>query len=178
MNPKMTKLWSAGVLAGALVLNSSAASADPYVEQTVTQLAAASLVMGLGDYTLQGTPQVGKLYRDYAAVRYRVRLEAGQHYVLVGVCDADCRSLGLQIYDDNGHLVATDPGGTDVALVEVQPRWSADFEVRVDIPHCEAQRCTYGVGTYASGQSDSTAEVQRPEAPGKRKAKALNAIDI
>ncbi len=58
-------------------------------------------------------------------------LNAGNHYFLVaGGCE-DAYDVDIDLFDENGGLIASDPDASSVAVAEVSPRWSGKFYVRI-----------------------------------------------
>jgi len=65
-------------------------------------------------------------YRDYTVTLYR-----GNSYVIFGCGDANARDIDIHIYDENGNLIDRDRFQNSRPVVEVTPKWSGPFTVRV-----------------------------------------------
>jgi hypothetical protein len=76
-------------------------------------------------------------------------LQAGTHYYFVGVCDVDCADLDLRLIDDQGNERDADTRPDDTPVVQVTPRYSARFHLRVIMADCGADPCWWGVGAYS-----------------------------
>lgn len=73
------------------------------------------------------------------------RLEAGESYLIVGACDADCADLDLQAFDSTGASVAIDRAVDDKPVLRVTPITTDDFRVDVWWVSCRATPCYSGV---------------------------------
>jgi hypothetical protein len=79
-------------------------------------------------------------------------LEAGVRYIFVGACDQDCTNLDLELYDDNGRLIASDAqSGAEPSLV-ITVRRTTTFHLRVIMEACSANPCWWGTGAYKPAQ--------------------------
>jgi hypothetical protein len=85
-------------------------------EATVrNQLAIYALALSLANASLIYEP-VGKL-KENAFDNIPVRLYRGYHYSLIGVCDTDCKTLGLNVYSEDGSRVASYSAGWTVSRI-------------------------------------------------------------
>jgi hypothetical protein len=66
----------------------------------------------------------------------------------VGVCDNDCSDLDLVLYDADGDQVDSDVQTDDVPIVQVTPRETMRYRVKVLMPTCKTNPCWYGIGVY------------------------------
>ncbi|MFT4911620.1 MAG: hypothetical protein ACI9YM_000190 [Brevundimonas sp.] len=73
------------------------------------------------------------------------RLEAGESYLIVGACDADCTDLDLQAFDSSGASVAIDRAIDDHPVLRITPITTDDFRVDVWWVSCRAPPCYAGV---------------------------------
>lgn len=78
-----------------------------------------------------------------------IPLDGGTQYILVGVCDQDCRDVDLTIYDPDGNEVDSDLETDDKPVLEVTPRNNGRYRVKVSMVACSAEPCRYGVGVWA-----------------------------
>lgn len=139
------------------ITSTHAACEDRWCDEAKTQLIAGAMVLNEGNYELVEEPVVGKIYRGQKTVTVPAKLIADKSYAIFAVCDSDCADIDLRVYDDNGNLVAEDTEKDDTPIVEIFPKWTAYFEIRVSVPSCSANRCTYGVGIFAE-KADGSSE--------------------
>ena len=91
--------------------------------------------------------QIGSL-RDDENESFSLTLHSGTTYALVGVCDNDCSDLDLVLYDADGDQVDSDVQTDDVPIVQVTPRETMRYRVKVLMPSCKTNPCWYGIGVY------------------------------
>ena len=72
----------------------------------------------------------GTSVNAYDTDSYTISFHGGQtaRVLLKGDGDTD---VDLYIYDQNGHLVASDADGSDTCAVEFHPLWTGPFVIRV-----------------------------------------------
>jgi hypothetical protein len=56
--------------------------------------------------------------------------------------------MDFELFDSNDNYIDHDFMEDSIPKVEVTPRWSGTFRLKVSIPDCRAYRCTYGVGVF------------------------------
>lgn len=78
------------------------------------------------------------------AADWQIRLERGVTYRIVGVCDNDCGDVDLEVLDAGGAVIGRDVLDNDSPIVDVRPARSANFTVRVMLPHCVRAPCFVG----------------------------------
>jgi len=83
---------------------------------------------------------------------FDVTLQKGWDYAIASVCDEDCSDIDVTLYDQGGNLIDLDDSEGDLPMVEVRPRWSGVFTVRVRMYSCYSSNCVYGIGVF--GKSD------------------------
>ena len=71
-------------------------------------------------------------------------LSAARDYVLVGVCDADCSDMDLEVYDMAGREIDSDLELDDVPIEEISPEASGSFRISVGMVTCSVEPCSYG----------------------------------
>lgn len=112
------------------------------------KLAGAAILLSFLDVDLDRAPYIGTLddntYRDLT-----VTLHKGVSYVLIGVCDDDCRNLNMKLYDEDGDYIGGDTAPNPVADLEITPRHTQDFTLRMIMRRCTADPCYYGLGVYS-----------------------------
>jgi hypothetical protein len=122
-------------------------SNDPWTRQVANQLIRAAEATGYRGYTLTHNPFIDALGRG-GQDDITLSLSQGVSYAIIGVCDDDCRDIDLQLYDDNGNLVASDVERDDLPILKIVPRWSARFTIRVSMSRCANSPCRYGIGAF------------------------------
>jgi hypothetical protein len=98
-------------------------------------------------YTLTHEPSVGTL-RDGSSDWITVDLRRGGDYSILAIGDRDCRDLDLAVYDENGNLIDSDIQMDDVPVVQISPRWTGTFRVKVTMANTTAAYSYYGVGVF------------------------------
>ena len=125
---------------------SGARAQDQYVQQLLAQLEAAAYPFAsAGYYGILG--ECGALghqtYQDF-----RVTLNAGSDYAVLGVCDEDCYDLDVALYNLSGNLIVADSTEDAAPLVPFTVTESGSFTLRVTMYNCGVEPCYYGVGVY------------------------------
>jgi hypothetical protein len=131
-----------------ITANAQSRSRNQWERQVFQQLRAVTALLNLGyDTTSSYQPFVGNLRNNtYTDVTYT--LTRGVEYALVGVCDDDCPDLDLKLYDENYNLIDSDTKPDATPVIEVTPRWTGVFHVRVIMSECRNNPCWYGVGEF------------------------------
>jgi len=113
------------------------------------KLGAIALVLSVADAGLVYNPVVGTLesntYRDIA-----VKLYKGERYALIGVCDDDCLNLNMRLYDEDGEFVGANTRVGTHPDLEIIPRHTQRFTLRMIMKRCAADPCYYGLGVYGN----------------------------
>jgi len=76
-------------------------------------------------------------------------LGPGQAYVIVGVCDNDCKDLDLKLLSAAGREIDRDVQEDDSPVVAVTPTRQERFTAQAIMAACSAQPCRYGLGVFA-----------------------------
>jgi hypothetical protein len=77
-----------------------------------------------------------------------VTLRAGVSYVLLGVCDDDCRALELGLFAANGYEVDAAQRSGNAPIVRVTPRETARYRFTVRMTGCGMNPCWYGIRAF------------------------------
>lgn len=118
-----------------------------YVNEVGRQLARAAIASGLRGYTLTHKPFIDLL--THGRSHYiTLNLRAGTSYGIVGVCDRDCRDLDIALLDSYGNLIASDLQNDDIPFIRINPNYSGNYRIRVDMANCNTNSCYYGVGAF------------------------------
>jgi hypothetical protein len=64
---------------------------------------------------------------------YETTLLAGNSYALIGAGDSGVRDLDIVLYDENAGLIDRDKKADALPIVEVTPRWTGTFYVKVEM---------------------------------------------
>jgi hypothetical protein len=142
-----TALVSGVFVALALSVPNIASAQNAWVDQVRTQLVDVALAAGLSDMELTHEPSTGRLGVK-ATTKKRLQLQENRRYEIVGVCDADCSDLDLQLTDENGGVIDTDTADDDQPVVGVTPAWTGVFYVTVSMASCTSSPCYYGLGIF------------------------------
>ncbi|MET0183015.1 MAG: toll/interleukin-1 receptor domain-containing protein [Caulobacterales bacterium] len=109
--------------------------------QQVNQLAAQEGFQLVGQPYMNGLAQGGE-----QAVP--VELHTGYEYRIVAVCDRDCTDIDLRLFDENNVEVATDVAVDDNPIVQVSPRWTGAFSLKVVMASCSVAPCYFAAQLY------------------------------
>jgi hypothetical protein len=125
-----------------------AGQGDRWEQQVARALERASESLGGRGYRAVGSPAGGMLFVDESA-RFEVSVSSAAEYLLVGVCDDDCRGLSLVISNPTGYEVDAARGPGNAPMVRVgSPVLAGTYRVTVTMTGCRVSPCRYGVGTY------------------------------
>ncbi|MEN9233574.1 MAG: hypothetical protein Q6K18_05415 [Gloeomargarita sp. DG_1_5_bins_55] len=124
------------------------AQPNPFLASVRQQLREAGRAVGGHGYQLSHDPFTGKL-RPREAEFVTITLRAGINYIIVAVCDQDCRDMDLRLFDENRNLIDEDISPDAIPVVAVTPRRTATFRIQAIMSHCAARDCLYGVGAFA-----------------------------
>jgi opacity protein-like surface antigen len=139
---KKFALMSAALLAAL----SSVASADQYEDEVVAQL-----LMVEGAALTEGYEQFGDIalesMDDTDADVYELYLDADTDYMIVGVCDSDCRDIDFRLYDEYGDFITEDVRSDDAPVLEFTTGAGGGFYIEIEMFDCGVSPCTYGIMT-------------------------------
>ncbi|NEO47658.1 MAG: hypothetical protein F6K55_27465 [Moorea sp. SIO4A3] len=146
-----TKIFRNGLalLASSLLFTPTAGLASSARQgQVENKLIAAAKYLRNSEYLPTHRPVVNRLSRNQVDA-FTLELEAGKSYTLVSFCDDACLDIDLGLYDNNGQTLDYDTDYGQYPIVQVTPRGSGKFMVKVGMPHCVSSSCYYGVGIFA-----------------------------
>jgi hypothetical protein len=115
--------------------------------QVGVHIAQASATLTSSGYVAAPGGGTGMLNNGETAVD-TVTLTAGVTYVLVGVCDDDCRGLELGLFAANGYEVDASRRAGNAPIVRVTPRETQQFRFTVRMTGCGMNPCWYGVRAF------------------------------
>lgn len=75
-------------------------------------------------------------------------LDAGGSYVVVGVCDNDCKDVDLKLLNARGREIDSDVQEDDAPVVAVTPTQRERFTVQAIMADCGSSPCRYGLGVF------------------------------
>ena len=95
---------------------------------------------------VDGVTKVG-LLKNGESTSLDVTLNLDRSYRLVGVCDQQCSDMDMKLYNSGGALVDEDTSTDDIPLVDVSPRASGSYTMKVTMADCSnaGYGCYYGV---------------------------------
>ena len=144
----MHRVAVAVTVALAIVASSAAAQSESrWRTQVESQLKNAAKTLSDKGYEQTHETQIGTLHDDEND-SFNLTLHSGTTYALVGVCDNDCKDLDLVLYDADGDQVDSDIQNDDVPIVQVTPRETQRYRVKVIMANCQTSPCWYGIGVY------------------------------
>ncbi len=142
-----TSHFAAAALALFATLSVGGARAqDQYVQQLLAQLEIAAYPFASAGYygiLGEGGALGHQTYQDF-----RVTLNAGSDYAILGVCDEDCYDLDVALYNLSGNLIVADTTEDAAPLVPFTVTESGSFTLRVTMYNCGVEPCYFGVGVY------------------------------
>jgi len=147
----MAGQWRFGLVGLVLLIGGMGvvqAQPNPFLASVRQQLREAGRAAEREGYRLSHDPFTGKL-RPRDAEFITITLRAGVNYIIVAVCDQDCRDMDLRLFDENRNLISEDVSPDDVPVVSVTPRRTATFRIQAIMSRCAAPECLYGVGAFA-----------------------------
>jgi hypothetical protein len=144
-----------------------ATAQSQWEQQVLEQIRTASELFAPEGYSMVGDAHMGSL-DDEASEDFHVTLQAGMHYIMVGVCDNDCPDIDLMLLDDTGNEIDSDYETDAVPIVEVTPFRAQSYRVHVYMADCTSAPCFYGVGVYADEASGSTVQGGTPSSQNYR----------
>ncbi len=144
-----------------------AGAQSQWEQQVLEQIRTASELIAPEGYAMVGDAHMGSLH-DESSEDFHLTLQAGVHYILVGVCDNDCPDVDLMLLDDSGNEVDSDYETDAVPIVEATPFRTQSYRVHVYMADCTNAPCFYGVGVYADAASGSTTQGYTPSSQNYR----------
>lgn len=72
-------------------------------------------------------------------------LKKGMDYKIISACDADCSDIDLVLYDENDKKIGDDLKDDGLPVVEVAPKWTGEFTLKVKMFSCKSNPCYYGI---------------------------------
>ncbi|HVL68329.1 MAG TPA: hypothetical protein VM364_13785 [Vicinamibacterales bacterium] len=124
-----------------------AAGQDEFERQVRQQLEEAGRNLARDGFRLTHQIFTGALeQRELENVTFE--LDRGGTYVVLGVCDTDCRDLDLKLLNAAGRQIDSDVEEDDSPVVAVAPTRSERYTVQAIMAQCGKGPCRYGLGVF------------------------------
>lgn len=125
-----------------------ATEVDEFDRQVRAQLEQAAKRLGQQGYELTHEIHTGTL-KQGETEDVEVDLDRNVRYLIVGVCDNDCKDLDLTLLNRSGRETDRDVERDDYPMVAVQPSRDEKFTVRANMAQCSDNPCRYGFGVFS-----------------------------
>lgn len=136
------------VLLGLLLLAAPLeAQSDRWQRQIDSAMMRASAMATSRGYAGASQRLTGSLFIDETELR-SISLVPNGDYLIVGVCDGDCRSLNLVLRNPNGDEIAYDRQDGNAPFVTTTKARGGVYQVKVIMRGCRRAPCRYGLAVY------------------------------
>jgi hypothetical protein len=116
-------------------------------DEVKEQLISIVYVMALDGYEL--THDAVYTYLDqYESDAFDLNLKKSYAYKIIAACDGDCGDIDLTLYDESGNEIAEDIGNDDYPVVQVSPRWTGAFKLKIKMYDCDVEPCKVGIVVF------------------------------
>lgn len=88
---------------------------------------------------------------------WRFDLAANTQYTIVGVCDADCSNVDIELIDGRGGVVASDMLSDDIPVVNYSPTEGGTYYARLLMQSCTRAPCYAGMRVLTQPASAAAA---------------------
>lgn len=143
----MSALAARLVLVTLLVAAPASLLAQSYAQQVWTQLQAVYGKVNDGSSFTLNNYVIGKL-ADGKTDSWTFPLTRGQEYLIIGVCDNDCKDVDLVVKDSNGNAFVKDEDVDDTPVTRFKVTSSGRFTVEVGMADCGDDPCFFGFGLF------------------------------
>lgn len=123
---------------------------NTYQQQIANQFNRMEANMTQRGFVAVGSPTTGSL-NNQADESILINLNSGTHYMIRGVCDADCDDVDLQVFSSDGTKIGEDLLTDDIPIVEFNAGYTGQFRVKILMASCKTNPCYYGVQVYQTG---------------------------
>lgn len=124
-----------------------AAGEDEFEGQVRKQIEKAGEELGQKGFTLTHQVFTGAL-KQGEAENVVFELDASGTYVVIGVCDTDCKDLDLKLTNAGRREIDSDVEEDDAPVVAVTPAQKERFTVQAIMADCTSSPCRYGLGVF------------------------------
>ena len=143
----MTRRATLALVVLALVAGSAAAQSR-WERQVTEQLRVVGQDLAPRGFHTAGEPFVGELGQGKQET-FRLALRTNVTYMLVGLCDEDCKGLELRLLDERDKEVTASVQQGDKPALEVTTETPGKFRLVVTMAQCNTGPCAYGVGIFS-----------------------------
>jgi hypothetical protein len=113
-----------------------------------SQMRNARQELGIAGWTSLRQPRASALAQG-GTETFTLQLNPGRDYVFVGVCDADCSDMDLELTDSRGNVLESDYAVDDTPVVRFStPRAVPNARLTVSMAACSVPPCYYQVGSF------------------------------
>jgi hypothetical protein len=116
-----------------------------YIRETTRKL-------GNQGYEPTGENRSGTL-NTRESTSFTVTFQAGDSYVVTGVCDDDCTELDLALFAANGYEVDAARQAGNAPILRVAPRETMAYRVKVFMASCRMNPCAYGITAFRKARA-------------------------
>ncbi len=120
---------------------------DAFDRQVQEQLGRAGRDLGTRGFTLTHQVFTGSL-KEGETENVVFEFDSSGSYVVVGVCDNDCKDVDLKLLDSRGREIDNDVQEDDAPVVAVTPKQRERFTVQAIMADCNSNPCRYGLGVF------------------------------
>ena len=136
------------VLGTVLLAPATADAQSRWERQVRDQIRRAGRILEDRGFELSHDLFTGSL-RDDENENLTLNLRRGTDYAIIGVCDEDCTDIDLRLFDEDGDEVDSDVETDDNPVVQITPRASGKYRIKVIMATCSTSPCFYGVGVFS-----------------------------
>jgi hypothetical protein len=147
MNKIIAALTATAITAAAIATPVLAQSGD--IQALLdSQMRNARTELGVSGWISLRQPRASALSQG-GTETFTLQLNPGRDYVFVGVCDADCSDMDLQLTDSRGNELASDFAVDDTPVIRFStPRAVPNARLTVSMAVCSVPPCFYQVGSF------------------------------
>lgn len=124
-----------------------AAGEDEFEKQVQQQIQQAGRELRQKGFTLTHQIFTGTL-KESEMENVLFELDGGGTYVVLGVCDNDCKDLDLKLLNASGREIDSDVQEDDAPVVAVAPTRNERHTVQAIMADCGKSPCRYGLGVF------------------------------
>ena len=143
----MVRAALAFLLGAALLAPTTGNAQSRWERQVKDQVKRAGRVLEDRGFELTHDPYTGSL-SNHESESLTLNLRSGNDYAILGVCDEDCTDIDLRLFDEDGDEIDSDVETDDNPVVQVSPRNSGKYRIKVIMATCSTSPCFYGVGVF------------------------------
>lgn len=140
----MKKILVGAIVGAMALLSSSSFGQQDYEAQVRRQIIKIRAAGVSGGWRETHSNKIETLNQG-GSTSFGVTLEKGWGYKLIGICDNDCSDIDMILYDENDNQISRDVGSDSMPMVEVSPKWTGRFFLKVVMARCSNDPCVFGV---------------------------------